>query len=110
MSRLKGEARNLILPELSSTVLPFKTIVFKLKNRFVELDNLALSTALLQSKRKKEKESILELQQWLRVLGLKALPDELKVSRDRFLLDAFLHLIPDSAQKNYIWEKKPQRL
>lgn len=98
------------MPELSSTVLPFKTIVFKLKNRFVVPDNLALSTALLQSKKKKEKESILELQQWLRVLGLKALPDELKVSRDRFLLDTFLHLIPDSAQKNYIWEKKPQRL
>ena len=43
-------------------------------------------------------------------MELKAFHDELEVSKNRFLLDAFVNTLPDSAQKRYIWDKEPQGL
>ena len=61
--RLRGEARNLILPEADSDLPTFKKAVKQLRERFGEPKNLSYHIAQMRARRRKEKETLPELAQ-----------------------------------------------
>jgi hypothetical protein len=105
--RLRGEARNLILPELNSQPPTFKRAEKKLRERFGALDNPSLHAAQLRARRRKEKETIPELVQWFQKVGLKAYPGERSSTRDRVLLDFFVRALTEEEMRKYVWDKEP---
>ncbi len=105
--RLRGEARNLILPELNSVPPPFKKLAAKLKQRFGVPENPSLHVAQMRARRRKEKETIPELLQWFQTMALKAYPTEKRSTRDRVLLDLFVRALPEETQRRYVWDKEP---
>lgn len=108
--RLRGEARNLILPEAESEPPTFDDAVFMLKHRFGETQRPAYYLTQLRARKRKEKESIPELAQWFRRMGTRAYPKEEQATRDRVLLDPFVRAFGDKQMRNYIYEKEPERL
>jgi hypothetical protein len=108
--RLRGEARNLILPQTKSKVPTFATVEKRLRERFGTLDNPSFHAAQLRARRRKDKESIPELLQWFQKEGLKAYPHEKTSTRNRVLLDAFVKALPDEQQRRYVWDKEPEHL
>jgi hypothetical protein len=105
--RLRGEARNLILPQVNSQSPSFSVAAKRLRERFGTLDNPALHVAEIRGRRRKDKETIPELLQWFRRAGFKAYPNQEASTRDRVLLDAFVWSLPDEAMRHYIWDKEP---
>jgi Zinc knuckle len=108
--RLRGEARNLILPEAESVPPTFDDAVSMLKHRFGETQRPAYYLTQLRARKRKEKESIPELAQWFRRIGARAYPKEDSATRDRVLLDPFVRTLGDKQMRNYIYEKEPERL
>ena len=108
--RLRGEARNLILPEADSDPPTFKRAVKQLRERFGEPKNPSYHVAQMRARRRKEKETVPELAQWFKKMGLRAYPSERASTRDRILLDTFIRALPDEQQRCYIWDKEPEGL
>ena len=108
--RLRGEARNLILPEADSDPPTFTKAVKQLRERFGEPKNPSYHVAQMRARRRKEKETIPELAQWFKKMGLRAYPAERNATRDRILLDTFVRALPDEQQRGYIWDKEPEGL
>ncbi len=108
--RLRGEARNLILPEADSDPPSFRKAVKQLRERFGEPKNPSYHVAQMRARKRKEKETVPELAQWFKKMGLKAYPAERASTRDRILLDTFVRSLPDEQQRCYIWDKEPEGL
>ncbi len=108
--RLRGEARNLILPESNSRPPSFQQAAKKLRERFGTLENPSLHAAQLRARRRKDKETIPELLQWFQRIGHRAYHGEKTATRDRILLDFFVRSLTDEAQRRYVWDKEPNGL
>ena len=103
--RLRGEACSQKLP---ATHKPLKAVK-QLKDY-----SASQKTCHIMSHRWKfaedKKETVAELAQWLKKIGLKAYPAERAPTRYRILLDAFVRALPDEQQRCYIWDKEPKGL
>ena len=108
--RLRGEARNIILPEVSSKPPTYLKAVKQLRERFGEPKHPSYHVAQMRARRRKEKESLPELAQWFKKMGLKAYPSERADTRDRILLDTFVRSLLDEKQRCYVWDKEPEGL
>jgi hypothetical protein len=105
VAKLRGEARTLILPEEDSSVPTFAKVVAKLKRHFGGDDDPDVHESLLQSRRRKPKETIRELEQWMRVTGQRANPDVKNAETlDRMLKRPFIEALQDEEQR--IWIKQ----
>jgi hypothetical protein len=105
--RLRGEARSLILPDDKSTVPSFKELCTKLVARFGLPKAPSLYVAQLRGRKRRDKETIPELQQWIANIGAKAYSDVDFVLRDRILMDPFISTLTDSEQVRYVLEAEP---
>ena len=108
--RLRGEARNIILPEVSSKPPTYLKAVKQLRERFGEPKHPSYHVAQMRARRRKERESLPELAQWFKKMGLKAYPSERADTRDRILLDTFVRSLLDEQQRCYVWDKEPEGL
>ena len=108
--RLRGEARNVILPEIGKAPPTYQKAVKLLRERFGEPKHPAYHVAQIRARRRKEKESLPELAQWFKKMGLQTYPSERADTRDRILLDSFVRSLPDESQRCYVWDKEPDGL
>ena len=108
--RLRGEARNIILPEIGCKPPTYDKTVQQLRERFGEPKHPSYHVAQMHARRRKDKESLPELAQWFKKMGLKAYPSEHSDTRDRILLDTFVRALPDQQQRCYVWDKEPDGL
>ncbi len=108
--RLRGEARNLILPDESCKVPSFQKLCKRLKERFGIVDNPSLFVSQIRARRRKDKESIPELSQWIQTMGRKGYPGLSSETRDQVLLDFFVNSLPDENQRRYIMDREPMSM
>ena len=85
--RLRGEARNIILPEVSRKPPIYLKTVKQLQERFGEPKHSSYHEAQMRARRRKDKKSLPELAQWFKKMGLKAYPSKRADTRDCILLD-----------------------
>jgi hypothetical protein len=105
--RLRGDARNLILTDDKCEVTSFRRICKKLKERFGALDTPTWHVAQLRGRKRKEKETVPELLQWMTGAGAKAYPDIPMKTRDRVLLDFFVGALTEESQRRYVLDDEP---
>ena len=105
--RLRGEARELILPNDGAKVPRFEKLCKMLRERFGAMDIPALHVAQLRGRKRKEKESVPELVQWFTSVGAKAYPEETQRTRDRFLLEFFIGALTNERQRHYVRDDEP---
>lgn len=83
----------------------FAKVVAKLKRHFGGDDDPDVHESLLQSRRRRPKETIRELEQWMRVTGQRANPDVRNADTlDRMLKRPFIEALQDEEQR--IWIKQ----
>ena len=110
LARLRGEARNVILPEIGSEPPAYWKAMKQLRKRFGEPKHPSFHVAQMRGRRRKDKKNLPELAQWFKKIGLKAYPSERTDTRDRILLDTFVRALPDEQQRCYVWDKEPEGL
>ena len=108
LARLRGEARNVILPEIGSEPPAYWKAMKQLRKRFGEPKHPSFHVAQMRGRRRKDKKNLPELAQWFKKIGLKAYPSERTDTRDRILLDTFVRALPDEQQRCYVWDKEPE--
>jgi hypothetical protein len=111
IGKLRGEARTLILPEADSEVPSFKRVVKKLLKHFGGDEDPEVYEGMLQSKSRDAKESIRDLEQWIRVTGKRAYPEvrDAKVL-NRMLKRDFIEALPFEDQRIYVKRAEPTDL
>jgi hypothetical protein len=105
--RLRGEARNLVLPNCAAKVPSYDKLCRALRERFGAIDAPAWYVTQLRNRSRKEKESVPELLQWIMNTGSKAYPEVPVKARDRFLTDFFVLALTDEEQSRYVLEDEP---
>jgi hypothetical protein len=108
--RLRGEARNLILPEMTSRPPAFDVSAAKLIQRFGHAEAPSIHVSAIRGKRKGAKETVPQLVQWFQSTGLKAFPTETEATRNRILVDYFIRAFLERNQREYMWDKDPTDL
>lgn len=109
-ARLRGAAEELILPEENSRVPSFDKMVRKLKRHFGGDHDPSSYESLLHSREKKDKETIPELEHWIRVTGRRAYPDTPSRTLERLLKNAFQDALNVEDQRLYVKRAEPTTL
>jgi hypothetical protein len=111
VAKLRGEARALILPEEDSEVPSFKRVVKMLKRHFGGDEDPETYEGMLQAKTRESKETIRELEQWVRVTGRRAYPEITDAKAlNRMLKRDFLDALPNEDQRVYVKRAEPKNL
>jgi hypothetical protein len=111
VAKLRGEARALILPEEDSEVPSFKRVVKMLKRHFGGDEDPETYEGMLQAKTRESKETIRELEQWVRVTGRRAYPEITDAKTlNRMLKRDFLDALPNEDQRVYVKRAEPRNL
>ena len=107
---LRGKARSSILPEIGAEPPTYNKDVKQLRERFGVSKHPSYHVTQIRARRRKDKESLPKLTQWLKKMGLKAYPFERSGTRDCIFLDTFVRALPDEQQRCYVWNKEPDTL
>ena len=111
VAKLRGEARALILPEEDSEVPSFKRVVKMLKRHFGGDEDPETYEGMLQAKTRESKETVRELEQWVRVTGRRAYPEITDAKTlNRMLKRDFLDALPNEDQRVYVKRAEPRNL
>ena len=110
LDHLRGQARELIMPNEQSKMLTFKEMCSKLISRFAPAREPSECVAQSRARIQKDGKSILALQYWFLVIGLKAYPEVENKVRNRFLAEYFMNALIDGDQKNYVVGKDPKSM
>ena len=98
------------MPNEQSKMLTFKEMCSKLISRFAPASEPSECVAQLHARIQKEGESILALQHWFTVIGLKAYLEVEDKVRDRFLAEYFMNALIDGDQRDYVVGKDPKSM
>jgi hypothetical protein len=108
--RLRGEARNLVLPNSAAKVPSYDKLCRMLRERFGTIDAPSWYVAQLRGRRRKDKESVPELLQWMTSMGAKAYPEVDTKARMRVLTDFFVNALTDEQQGRYVLDDEPNTI
>ncbi len=109
-ARLRGAAEELILPEESSKVPTFKKMVDRLKRHFGGDHDPDNYENMLQKREREDKETVAELEHWIRVTGRRAYPEATTKTLERLLKKAFQDALTNEEQRLYVKSKGPSTL
>ena len=110
LDHLRGQARELIMPNEQSKILTFKKMCSKLISRFAPASETSKFVARLRARIQKEGYSILALQHWFTIIGFKACPEVKDKVRDMFLAEYFMNALIDGDQRDYVVGKDPKSM
>ena len=110
LGHLRGQARELIMPNEQSKMLTFKEMCSKLISHFAPASEPSECVAQLRARIRKEGDNILALQHWFTVIGLKAYPEVEDKERDRFVAEYFMNALTDDDQRDYVVGKNPKSM
>ncbi len=109
VAKLRGEARALILPDEDTKVPSFERVTKKLKKHFDGDEDPETYEEELKGKLRGPKETVRELQQWIKVTSRRAFPEITSSSvLDRMMKRTFENALTNEDQRDYV-EKSEAR-
>ena len=112
IAHLKGPARQLLPIDSTAKKPTYKELSKKLKDRFGPSAEESLYLAQVNSRRRRENETIQQLAQWFRNTGSRAYPEpeDDDKSREKHLLQPFIASLTDIEQRKYVHLQTPKNL
>jgi hypothetical protein len=115
IAHLKGPARQLLPADSSSPRPTFEDLSVKLRERFGPSAEEALNLAQINSRRRREKETIPQLAQWFRSIAPRAYPELGHIRGkeklwEKHLVQPFIASLTDVEQRKYVHLETPKSL
>jgi hypothetical protein len=107
---LEGKARGILTQDILNCEPSFEEIAALLRGRFASESSPELWQQQLEGRRRGAKESIAELQQWIRDATMKAFPTMEFANRSRLAAGYFNNTLGDEDQRLYVRTHAPKSL